>query len=155
MAHLKSFRTNLKESKFCGKISREIPQVGSCTASLHNLHWLPVSSRMDYKISTLCLNTFTKSSPVHNAQLLSTHLPDTSVHPRIRALSIFLSSKPSHLVKEHSPLQAQLSGTYCLMDSDTLNLLLHLQQLTKPIFPDLLTNLLYLLDVVHPQQIAL
>ena len=92
MAYLKSFMTNLKESKFCGKISREIPQVGSCTAALHNLHWLPVSSRMDYKISTLCLNTFTKSSPVHNAELLSTHLPDTSVHPRIRALSIFLSS---------------------------------------------------------------
>ena len=30
-------------------------------------------------------------------------------------------------VKEHSPLQVQLSGTYCLMDSDTPNLLLPLK----------------------------
>ena len=60
---------------------------------------------------------------------LSTTLPDTSVHPRAHALSVFLSSKPSPLVKEHSPSQAQLNGIYCLMDSDTLNLLQHLNQL--------------------------
>ena len=34
------------------------------------------------------------------------------------------------------------------MDSDTLNLFLHLKQLSKPISSDLRTNLLYLLDVV-------
>ena len=34
------------------------------------------------------------------------------------------------------------------MDSDTLNLLLHFKQLSKPIFSDLYTNLLYLLDAV-------
>ena len=33
------------------------------------------------------------------------------------------------------------------MDSDTLNLLLHLKQLSKPISSDLHTNLLYLVDV--------
>ena len=68
---------------------------------------------------------------------LSTTLPDTSVHPRTHALSVFLSSKLSHLVKEHSPSQAQLNGIYCLF-----NLLLHLKQLSKPISSDLLTNLL-------------
>ena len=31
--------------------------------------------------------------------------------------AVFLSSKLSHLVKEHSPSQAQLNGIYCLMDS--------------------------------------
>ena len=75
---------------------------------------------------------------------LSTFLPVTSVHPRTHAPCIFPSSKLSHLVKEHSPSQAQLNGIYCLMDSDTLNLLLHLKQLSKPISSDLHTNLLYL-----------
>ena len=45
----------------------------------------------------------------------STSLPDTSVHPRTHASSVFLSSELSHLVKEHSPLQAKLNGTYCLI----------------------------------------
>ena len=79
----------------------------------------------------------------------STQLPDTSVYPRIHALSVFLSSKLSHFVNEHSPLPAQLNGTHCLMD--LTHLLLLLKQLSKPISSDLL----YLLDVVHSQQIAL
>ena len=78
----------------------------------------------------------------------STPLPDTAVHPRTHTHSVFLSSKLSHLVKEHSPLQTQLSGTCYLMDFDTPNLLLHLKQLSKPISLDLLANLLYLLDAV-------
>ena len=62
-------------------------------------------------------------------------------------LSVFLSSKLSYLVKEHSPLQAQLSVIYCfiVMASDTSNLLLLLKQLSKSISSDLLTNLRYLL----------
>ena len=78
----------------------------------------------------------------------STPLPNTSIHPRTHAPCIFLSSKLSHLVKEHSPSQAQLNGIYCVMDSDTLNLLLHLKQLSKPFSSDLRTNLPYLLDAV-------
>ena len=78
----------------------------------------------------------------------STPLPDTSVHPWTHAPSVFLLSKLSHLVKEHSLSQAHLNGINCFMDSDTLNLLLHLKQLSKLISSDLLTNLLYLLDVV-------
>ena len=78
----------------------------------------------------------------------STLLPDTSVHPWTHAPSVFLSTKLSHLVLEHFPSQAQSNGIYCLMDSDTLNLLLHSKQLSKPISSDLHTNLLYLLDDV-------
>ena len=42
---------------------------------LRTLHWLPVHSRIEYKISTLCFNTFTYSSPVYIAQLLSVYTP--------------------------------------------------------------------------------
>ena len=74
---------------------------------LGNLHWLPVRSRRDYKISNPCFNTFTDSSPVYIAQLLSVYTPSKhSVHPRTHAFSVFLSSKLCHLVKEHFPSQA-------------------------------------------------
>ena len=46
-------------TEFCSKISHEIP------------HWLPVRSRTDYTISSLCFNTFTNSSLVYIAQRLS------------------------------------------------------------------------------------
>ena len=78
----------------------------------------------------------------------STPFPDTSVHPRTHAPCVFLSSKLSNLVRKHSSSLAQLNGIYCLMDSDTLNLLLHLKQFSKPISSDLRTNLLYLLDAL-------
>ena len=82
----------------------------------------------------------------------STPLPDTSVHPWIHALLVFLSSKLSHLVKKYFPSQGQLNEAYCLMNSDTPNVLLRLKQLSKPISSDLLTNFLYLLYVVHLQE---
>ena len=115
---------------------------------LRSLHWLPVHSRIDYKISTLCFNTFTNSSPVYIAQLLSVYTPSRHLHHRTHAPCVFLSPKLNHLVKEHSPSHAQLNGIYCLMDSDTPNLLLHLKQLSKPISSDLRTNLRYLPDTV-------
>ena len=118
---------------------------------LRNLHRLPVRSRSDYKISTLCFNTFTNSSPVYIAQFLShlsTPLPDTSIHPPQTHPSIFLLSKLSHLVKELSSSHAQLNGIFCLVDSDTLSFLLRLKPLSKLISSDLFANLLYLLDAV-------
>ena len=48
---------------------------------------------------------------------LSTPLPVTSIHPKTHAPSVFLLSKLSHLVKEHSLSQAQLNGIYCLVIS--------------------------------------
>ena len=46
---------------------------------LRSLHWLPVHSRIDYKISTLCFNTFTNSSPAYIAPLLSVYTPSRHV----------------------------------------------------------------------------
>ena len=51
------------------------PKCDHVQPRLRNLPWLPVRSRIDYKISTLCFNTFTNSSPVYIAQLLSVYTP--------------------------------------------------------------------------------
>ena len=108
--------------KFCSKISHEIPQVWSCTTSFAQpslvtsplKDWLqdfnPVLQHFLQLFSFLCCSTL---------------LPDTSIYPWTHAPSIFLSSELSHFVKEHSASQAQLNRIYCLMDSNTLNVLLH------------------------------
>ena len=57
-------------------ISHEIPQ--KCyhvQPLLCNLHWLSIHPGIDCKISTLCFNTLTSSSPVYIAQLLSVYTP--------------------------------------------------------------------------------
>ena len=51
---------------------------------------------------------------------------------------LWLLIKTESFAQRAFSFTAQLNGIYCLMDSDTMNLLLHLKQLSKPIFSDLL-----------------
>ena len=111
---------------------------------LRSLHWLPVHSRTDYKISALCFNTFTDSSPVYIAQLLSAYTPSRHLHSSsdTRTLHIpFVESKSfGRSIFLPRPNSMEFTALW------TPNLLLHLKQLSKPISSDLRTNLRYLLD---------
>ena len=42
---------------------------------LKQLHWLPVRSRIEYKLSTLCFNTFACTSPDYLSELLTVYIP--------------------------------------------------------------------------------
>ena len=42
---------------------------------LQKLHWLPVVSRIQYKVATLCYNYFTESYPVYLSELLTVYHP--------------------------------------------------------------------------------
>ena len=42
---------------------------------LQALHWLPVQARVDYKLSTVCHNFFTDSSPAYLSDLLTVYTP--------------------------------------------------------------------------------
>ena len=42
---------------------------------LQSLHWLPVQARIEYKLSTLCHNFFSNSSPVYFSDLLTVYTP--------------------------------------------------------------------------------
>ena len=53
---------------------------GQVQPLLCNLHWLPVHSRIDNKILTLCFNAFNNSSLVYIAQLLSVYTPSRCLH---------------------------------------------------------------------------
>ena len=116
---------------------------------LSNLHWLPVRSRIDYKISTLCFNTLTNSS-VYIAQLLSIDTPSRHLRSssdtctlHILFIKTFVIWSKSNLLHRHNSIEFT-----ALWTPNTLNLLLHLKQFSKPISSDLCTNLLYLLEAV-------
>ena len=42
---------------------------------LQKLHWLPVHSRIQYKISTLCYNSFSETYPPYLSKLLTVYYP--------------------------------------------------------------------------------
>ena len=42
---------------------------------LQKLHWLPVVSRIQYKVATLCYSSFTESYPVYLSELLTVYHP--------------------------------------------------------------------------------
>ena len=42
---------------------------------LQKLHWLPVVSRIQYEVATLCYNSFTESYPVYLSELLTVYRP--------------------------------------------------------------------------------
>ncbi|WP_419629831.1 hypothetical protein, partial [Thiolapillus sp.] len=42
---------------------------------LQKLHWLPVHSRIQYKISTLCYNSFSETYPLYLSELLTVYYP--------------------------------------------------------------------------------
>ena len=47
---------------------------------LQKLHWLPIVSRIQYKVATLCYNSFTESYPVYLSELLTVYHPSRQLH---------------------------------------------------------------------------
>ena len=46
---------------------------------LQKLHWLPVVSGIQYKVATLCCNSFSESYPVYLSELLTVYTPSTQL----------------------------------------------------------------------------
>ena len=44
------------------------------------LHWLPIVSRIQYKVATLCYNSFTGSYPVYLSELRTVYHPSRQLH---------------------------------------------------------------------------
>ena len=74
------------------------------TPLLRKLHWLPVVPRTQYKVATLCYNSFTESYPVYLSELLTVHHPSRQLHS-----TPFLTSEPSaYLSQKQRPLDNEL-----------------------------------------------
>jgi hypothetical protein len=52
-----------------------IPRSAHVTPSLHSLHWLPVDSRIEYKLSLLCFKIISDQAPVYLSDLLHLYTP--------------------------------------------------------------------------------
>ena len=48
---------------------------GVFKADDQKLHWLPIASRLQYNIATLCYNSFTKCYPIYLSELLTVYYP--------------------------------------------------------------------------------
>ena len=64
------------------KIVLDVGKRSSSTAALRELHWLPVSHRIDYKVSLLTFKTLTTSEPkyLHGLQVFEMHVAARSWH---------------------------------------------------------------------------
>ena len=70
------FLTNSKRSKIWQPdLSSKILKHKHIKPLLQKLHWLPVVSRIQYKVATLCYNSFTESYPVYLSELLTVYRP--------------------------------------------------------------------------------
>ena len=60
---------------------------------LQKLHWLPIVSRIQYKVATLCYNSFTESYPVYLSELLTVYHPSRQLRSisDTRTYELFLS----------------------------------------------------------------
>ena len=76
---------------------------------LQKLHWLPAVSRIQYKVATLCYNSFTESYPVYLS--VSTVHPDNFAPFLTREPSAYLSQKQRPLDNELFLSRARQSGT--------------------------------------------
>ena len=75
--------------------------------------WLPVVSRIQYKVATLCYKSFTESYPVYLSELLSTIHPDNFASFLTPESSAYLSQNQRPLNNERF---LSRSGTcYCMM----------------------------------------
>ena len=63
-----NFLTNCSRSKI-------LQQQECIKPLLQKLHWLPTHSRIQYKISTLCYNSFSETYPLYLSELLTVYYP--------------------------------------------------------------------------------
>ena len=57
----------------------KVPKSAHITPFLHDLHWLPISSRIQYKIALICVHIVSGTAPPHLSELLHHYSPSCSL----------------------------------------------------------------------------
>ena len=93
------------------------------SSRLAYLHWLPIGSRIQYKLASLCYNCLNSTAPVYMTELLTVHKPnppasDTSIFclPSVRLHSSACTLLPA-LFCLHSSACTLLPALFCLHSS--------------------------------------
>ncbi len=102
---------------------------------LQSLHWLPVRSRIDFKILMLTYKALHGLAPHYLSQLLSVYTPSRDLRSSDSGLLVI---PPTRLRSMGDPFRLvhQNSGTLFLLRSDRLNLLVFLNLFLKHIFSE-------------------
>ena len=96
---------------------------------LETLHWLPVTHRIQYKISTICFSSFSRTASQYLSNLLQPYTPARQLRSASDTRTFVTPRVNTNTFSERSFSYAgHLSGTVCLKHSATL--ILH--SLSKP-----------------------
>ena len=69
-----------KSSNTAAQITIRMPRSEHTTPLLRMLHWLPISSRIAYKIDSLCHTALTTAYPKYLSELLNAYTPARPLH---------------------------------------------------------------------------
>ena len=86
----------------------KVPKSAHITPFLHDLHWLPISSRIQYKIAIICFHIVSGTAPPYLSELLHLHSPGTAPPYLSELLHLYSPSGTappylSELLHLHSP----------------------------------------------------
>ena len=110
------------------------PKTDHITPHLHTLHWLPIDSRIKYKLCSLCFGAITSTGPIFPIYSRFTHSLGNSDLLQTSVYCAFYLSTLSHTVNALSLTPLQHSGTHFQKTSDFLSQFLPLDQHSRPTF---------------------
>ena len=86
------------------------PHNHPCTPLFKDLHWLPISERINYKVASMCYNSLTGSAPTYLTDLLHIYTPSRSLRSAsdTRKLKLQLYKRKSHGYRSFSCFGPQL-----------------------------------------------
>ena len=65
--------------KCSARLIFKVPKSAHVTPFLYDLHWLPISSRIQYKIALICFHTVSGTAPPYLTELLHLYSPSRSL----------------------------------------------------------------------------
>ena len=94
------------------RMTLRIPRTERTTPLLRMLHWLPIPSRIGYKIDSMCHTALTTAYPKYLSELLNVYTSeDHCVHRRIQISITWPQQGPSRMDSEHLRTRDPSTGT--------------------------------------------
>src|SRR6267154_1038551 len=91
-------RLQLVQNSLARVVVRSSRRFHPITPVLRSLHWLPISSRINYKIASITFKTFLNQQPAYLHHLLTPYFPTRSLRSSDKHLLVVPSTK---LVQSH------------------------------------------------------
>ena len=79
-----------------------VPKTDHISLHLASLHWLPIDSRIQYKLASVCYNCLSSAAPVYLTELLTVHKPTRQLHSSSDTSILYLPSVLMHSLGQRS-----------------------------------------------------